>query len=114
MSSTPFTFMYLSCQQQQQLLNLLRSDFTHNVFINPHKKTHNLYATVQLSFLKVLTDVNFVDGEAMIDWENWPALWPDNIYWGKCGITAAANYPAGKKTYHWPVVDTISRPSEGQ
>ena len=92
--------MYLSCQQQQQLLNLLRSDFTHNVFVDAHKRTHNLYATVQLSFLKVLTDVVFVEGEAMINWENWEALWPDNIYWGKCGITAAANYPAGEKTYH--------------
>ena len=66
--------MYLSCQQQQQLLNLLRSDFTHNVFINAYKKAHNLYATVRLSFLKVLTDVVFVDGEAKIDWENWQAL----------------------------------------
>ena len=96
--------MYLSCQQQQQLLNLLRSDFTHNVFVDAHKRTHNLYATVQLSFLKVLTDVVFVEGEAMINWENWEALWPDNIYWGKCGITAAANYPAGEKTYHWPSI----------
>ena len=82
--------MYLSCQQQQQLLNLMRSDFTHNVFVDAHKRTQNLFATIQLSFLKVLTDVVFVNGEAKIDRENWRALWPDNIYWEKCGITAAA------------------------
>ena len=74
LSSTPFTFMYLSCQQQQQLLNLLCSDFAHHEFIDAYKKTHNLYATVQLSFLKVLTYVVFVEGEAMIDWENWEVL----------------------------------------
>ena len=97
--------MYLSCQQQQQLLNLLRSDFTHNVFVDAHKRTHNLYTTIQLSFWKVLTNVIFVEGEAMIDWENWEALWPDNIYWETCGIAGAANYPAGPKTYHWPSIN---------
>ena len=66
--------MYLSCQQQQQLLNLLRSDFTHNVFVDAHKRTHNIYTTIQLSFWKVLTNVIFVEGEAMIDWENWEVL----------------------------------------
>ena len=52
----------------------------------------------------VLTDVVFVNGETKIDWENWWALWPDNIYWEKCGITAAPRYPSGENIYHWPSI----------
>ena len=72
------------------------------MFVDANKRTQNLYTTIQLSFLKVFTDVVFIKGEAMIDWENWEALWPDNIYWETCGIAGAANYPSGPKTYHWP------------